>query len=313
MSVLPIDLPLIIERELEAQRRPPDGLMHPSSHLLGSLRHAQLDVAGAPQQGESMAQMITLWTGTMWHDWLERTIQKLGVPAMFEVNLTPWMPAGWGGTADAFIWSPHDKAFVLLDIKTTKGEGMFWIRRDGAKPDHVWQLSTYWHAARMAGIPLVRTCAVCYLPKNDTSKKDEVIEPLLVEFTPLPWEHLRTEMESRREAVDDYLASLEDRKRELKAEGFAGPFGAEPAHWLTPALHEVQPRVQKLVHAGDAFELKLAPHWSAAYCKFDVDLCDCSTQGTTKIGTWERADNDVWIYQPRAGYEDIEPTLEPTV
>lgn len=295
--ILPIDLAEVIHVELQKQRRPNDHLLHASSHITGSLRHAQLDVAGAPRIQSELLSEITLMTGTMWHEWIHNALRRLGLPYMAEVNMNPWLPPGWGGTLDALIWNPDIKAFVLVDFKTTKGEGMRFLRTGGAKEEHILQTSAYWHAARKMGVPLAKAVGVFYLPKNDTRNRDELIEPLLIDFEPLPQRELLNTMKDRRKRVDRYLDSLPNGSR---------PAGAD---WLTSELEPVQPRIQRayLDKGTGTWEVKLIPHWSAAYCPFPDDLCDCSSQGTTKVGFFD-FDGE---YIPRKGYEDV--AVEPEV
>lgn len=301
-TILPFDLGEVIHQELLNNRRPNDFKLHASSHITGSLRHAQLDVAGAPKRSSELLSEITLMTGTMWHQWLHATFQRLGIPYMPEVNLTPWLPEGWAGTADAFIWRPDLKAFVLVDFKTTKGEALKFIRRDGAKREHVAQASAYWYAGKKMGIPLAKAIGVLYLPKNDTRSKDELIEPLLVDFEPLPVKALHAEMKQRWGKVSEYVTSL---GAEPGAEVSARPLSG----WVTDALAPVQEREQRVYfdRALGTWDVKLVPHWSAAYCPYPDELCDCSTQGTTKIGFYD-IDGE---YLPRPGYEDIKPTVAP--
>jgi hypothetical protein len=301
-EILPFNLGEIIHTELLKDRRPNDNLLHASSHLTGSVRHAQLDVAGAPKVENPLLSEIVLKTGTMWHEWLHDTLRRLGVPYMAEVNLTPWLPAGWAGTADALIWSPELKAFVLVDFKTTKGEGIKWIRMKGAKDEHVAQASAYWYAAKKMGVPLAKSISILYLPKNDTMRKDELVEPLLVDFPPLPSKGLTAEMAKRWGKVSEYVTSLGGEP--------GGPVSARPLEeWVSDALAPVQEREQRIYFdkATGLYEVKLMPHWSAAYCKFPDELCDCSTQGTTKIGVYD-IDGE-WL--PRPGYDDIVPTVAP--
>lgn len=302
-SLLPFDLGEIIHSELQKERRPNDHKLHASSHISGSLRHAQLDVAGAPRRTSDLVSEITLMTGTMWHAWLHDTLRRLGVPYMAEVNLTPWLPEGWAGTADALIWRPDLKAFVLVDFKTTKGEALKFIRRDGAKTEHVAQASAYWYAAKKMGIPLAKAIGVLYLPKNDTRSRDELIEPLMVDFQPLPQRALHAEMKRRWGRVSEYVTSL---GAEPGTEVSVRPLG----EYVTDALEPVQEREQRLYleRATGIYELKLVPHWSTAYCPYDVELCPCSTQGTTKIGFYD-LDGD---YIPREGYEKIKPLVAPS-
>lgn len=290
----------VVREELNRQRRPNDGLLHASSHITGSLRHAQLDVAGAPRVESELISELRMMTGTFWHRWLADTLRNLGVPVMAEVNVTPWLPDGWGGTADLVIWNPELKAFVLADLKTTKGEGMRYIERDGAKAEHVAQTSAYWYALKKMGIPLAKVIGVYYLPMNDTRNKDEAIEPALVDFDPLPAKALQLAMAERHKRTAEYVQSLP-----RMTNAAMNP----PETWVTDALEPVQQRQQRLYldRKTDTWELKLVPHWSAQFCPFPDELCDCSSQGTTKIGMYD-IDG---AYYPRPGFEEIEPEVAP--
>ena len=95
-NLLPFDLGEIIHTELVKERRPNDHLLHASSHIRGSLRHAQLDVVGAPKRTSALLDEFVLKTGQLWHEWLHNTLRSLGVPYMAEVNLTPWLPSPEG-------------------------------------------------------------------------------------------------------------------------------------------------------------------------------------------------------------------------
>jgi len=300
-DLLNFDLGEMIHGELLRERRPNDFKLHASSHITGSLRHAQLDAAGAPKRQRGLVDEIVLMTGTLWHTWLHDALRRLGIPYMAEVNLTPWLPDGWAGTADAFIWRPDLKAFVLVDFKTTKGEALKFIRKDGAKKEHVAQASAYWWAGKKMGIPLARAIGVLYLPKNAT-RSDELIEPLLVDFKPLPQKALHDEMAKRWGSVSSYVTSLGS---EPGAEVSVRPL----PDWVTDALEPEQPREQRIFldRATGMFELKLMPHWSAAYCPYDDELCACSSQGSTKIGIFD-TDGE---YIPRAGFEKIKPAVFP--
>jgi hypothetical protein len=297
---IPINLGEMFHQELLKSRRDNDFLMHASSHILGSLRHAQLDVAGAPKRTNPLLSEITLMTGTMWHDWMHNTLRRLGVPYMAEVNMTPWLPPGWAGTADAFVWNPEAKAFLLIDFKTMKGEGLRFVIKDGAKDEHKAQASAYWWAAKEMGLRLLNQIAVLYWPKNDT-RGDELIEPVMVDFKPIPKETLHATMADRWGKVSDYVISL---GAEPGTEVSARPL----ADWITEALAPEQERVQRLKYdkATGTADVILYPHWSAAYCPFPVELCACSTQGQTKIGMWQGGE-----YYPRTGYENIEPEVGP--
>ncbi len=299
-NLLPFDFGEILSTELQRDNRAPDYLAHPSSHLIGSERHAALDVAGAPQNPRPVIDQIVLETGTMWHARIAGIMSRLGIPIMQEVNVTPWLPKGWAGTLDALVWSPLDKGFVLCDYKTIRGSGLKYVARNGAKVEHQAQASAYWHAAVKMGLPMVKKIAVIYIPKDDAGS--DLIEPLQVQFEPLPRGPLHKDMEGRWGTISNYVTSL-------------GGTPGQPVEvktlegWVTDALPPTQQREQRLFYdkATGFSEVKLIPHWSAAYCRFPVELCDCSTQGTTKIGFYDETGE----YVPRSGYEAITPLVSP--
>lgn len=287
-------------------------------HLNGSIRHAQLDVAGAPKVASEVMSEITLWTGTLWHDWLHNTLRNLGVPYMAEIDVTPWLPPGWGGRPDGVFFHPDSREWVLGDYKTQKGEGMRFILRDGAKEEHRFQTSLYWHGLRKMGLPMSKKIGVLYLPKNDTRRKDEIIEPVLMDFEPIPTRQLTSIAKTRLNRVLTYEESLpfvpsSVQIRELGTDPDEIELPAlEEGDWLTDALDPVQERQQRVYFDGktETWDVKLVPHWSAAYCPFPDTLCDCNTHGETKIGMY---DVDGSTYIPRKGYEDIEPIVTPQV
>lgn len=295
-SVFPIDFAGLLEAELEAGERADDGLLHPSTHLAAPLRHAQLDRAGAPKKPRSLIDRIVLHTGTMWHAQIAQWFIRNGIPAMIEVNVTPWLPKGWGGTADLVVWSPEYKAFVLADIKTTKGESLRYRMRSGASEEHILQTSVYWHALKKMGLPLVKMIDVIYVPKNDTRTKDEVITPVMIEFDPLPLRALHAQMAKRKDRVDKYLGTLPE---------IATHFG----DFLTDELEDVQPMIQRIYRdkaSGDNV-LRLVPHWTSQFCPFPAELCGCGEQTTYTVGRFK----ENGTYVPRKGFEDVIPEVLP--
>lgn len=299
-NILPFDIGEVISVELQNSNRPNDHLAHASSHMIGSLRHAALDVAGAPKKGRSIIDQIVLQTGTMWHSWIADTMARLGVPVMQEVNLTPWLPTGWAGTCDALFWSPRHKAFILGDYKTCRGSALKYIARNGAKVEHIAQASAYWHACVAMGLPMVKKIVIIYLPKDGAGR--DLIEPLQVTVEPLPKGPLHKDMAGRWGTISKYVTSLGGTPGQaVEVKSLSG--------WVTDELPPTQEREQRLFYdkATGTSELKLVPHWSAEYCQYPVELCDCSTQGTTKLGLFDVTGE----YLPRAGYEDVVPTLTP--
>lgn len=304
--MIPVDLTSLLRQRLAESRRPPDGLLHPSGDLLGSLRHAQLRLAGAPTIESQLVSDIRLMTGTMWHRFFGEML--LGQDVTLEVSVTKGLPEGWSGTADAVFWAAEARGNVLVDFKSIKGEGMKWVLKDGAKEEHLWQLSAYWHALYEMQKPMVNGFAVWYIPMNDTTERDEMIEPVIMECDPLPRDLVFGVMEDRWQACQEYLGAMPP---DL-------PFSrgmSNPDLFLNDKLVPEMERVQKLYWNGKqhVFDVKLMPHWSAQFCPYQTELCSCSEQGTNKIGHYALEDGE-WNYVPRSGeeYEDIRPVVEPS-
>lgn len=304
-NLFPVDILQTVE-EVVHNQRPADGLLHASTDLVGSLRHSMLRAAGAPQIHGEFGQGMTLLIGTLVHRHLAQQLVERGVPFMQEVKLQPWMPEGWSGTADWIFYHPEYEAFVLGDLKTTKGESMRFLKADGAKIEHIHQLSAYWYALRNMGLPIIKGVGVLYLPKNETADKSEKIEPILHECDLIEEEVLVGIMESRWSATKKYLYA--HRHEPTCGHGVGGSCALRC--YLDDTLVPVQPRVQKVTWngKGGVFDVKLEPHWSARYCSFPNELCDCSEQGATKIGHYTLEGEYVY----RKEYEDQEPVVEPT-
>ena len=284
-------LPYLFDERLQENRRPPDGLLHPSSDLVGSLRHTMLRAAGAPEKPRTLTDDIVLMTGTLWHEWANSALLAAGVPVMQEVKLDAYLPDGWSGKPDWVFWDSQLRGFVLGDLKTIRGDGLSWIERDGAKLEHIWQLSAYWWGLYDMGLPMVKQVNVLYWPKDRPSRAVSPIQASLQEFEPLSRELVHGVMEDRWQAVKTYLDS------------FGGIV------FTNEFLAAEQGRIQKLAweKRTETFDLKLAPHWSTTYCPFDSALCQCSEQGETKIGSYDLHGS----YRPRKGYESIEPSVVP--
>lgn len=304
--MLPINITGLLHGSLRESRRTPDGLLHASGDLQGSLRHAQLRLAGAPTIDSELVSDIRLMTGTMWHRWVGEQLVNRGVPVMQEVRVTPWMPEGWSGTADWIFWDADRRGFVLGDLKTIKGEGIKWVNRDGVKVEHLWQLSAYWHALLEAGLPLVEGFAVLYWPMNAVPSEGEIIEPTVQECDPLPRDLVYGVMEDRWTATTAYLDSLPASPADL---AYNGVFDVVET-FVTDALAPGTPREQKVFWAAKqgVFDVKFVPHWSTAYCPYSSELCDCREQGVTKIGHYT-LDGE---YVARKDYEAYEPAVAPS-
>jgi hypothetical protein len=267
-DVIP-DLPRFFLDEIKKQERKPDGLLHPSGDLIGSLRHSMLRAAGAPRRERPIAQDIRLMHGTLWHEWFHAALEKAHVNFQYEVDVTPWLPEGWSGTADWLFWVPEYQAWVLADLKTTKGESIFYLKKDGAKDEHIWQISAYYWALVHSGRPMLNTVAIMYWPMNDTNDSVDV-EPVLNEIAPINEDVILPVMQSRWDLTQEYLSRV-----------------AETGNYVNDLLAPEQDREQKISWNAKqkVFDVKLVPHWSARFCDYP-DYCDCSQQGTNKIGHW---------------------------
>jgi len=261
-----------------------------------------LRAAGAPTIESDIVSDTRLMTGTLWHAWFEDIFDRL--PVMTEVKLDRWLPAGWSGTADWIIWSDEYKAFVLGDLKTIKGEGMPYIERDGIKKEHLWQLSAYWYALREMGIPLLDRFVVFYLPMNASVGHG----PTLLEGKPLNESVVSGTMLERHELTERYLADVAQARLRASSQS---PSPTDPEFFfLHDSLAPVSERVQALRwnKPQGVFDVKLVPHWAAQFCPFPDTLCDCSTQGTEKVGQYALVDEEP-VYQARKGYEEIAPEV----
>lgn len=300
---LPLDLTSVIQEGLSKSKRAPDGLLHCSTDLCSPLRHVQLRAAGAPEKETDITVQIILETGTLWHKRIAQLLVDSGAPFMQEVSVTPWLPEGWAGTADWLFWHPDYSAFVLGDLKTIAGEGIAVVERGGIKYEHHHQLSAYWHALVSAGFPMLDSLCVMYFPKNRAKNYDT--RPLVIEATPLSGEYMGELMVTRYAAVQDFLGAFRDSQDPNPGDDYL--WDAEALEGLP--IDAPQDRVLTLVWSRDHYDVKLVPHWTAKFCPYEDDLCDCSSQGETKVGEYKRdeAEPDHIGYYPRRGYTHIEP------
>lgn len=291
-DLFPVDLTSLLSQAIEGDQRPPDGKLHASSDLVGSLRHTQLRVLGVPERPRRVASGFRNMTGTLWHKYLEGILASTDVQVDTEVKLDEYLPPGWSGTADYVFFHPGYEAYVLGDLKTVKGESMFFVNRDGAKEEHIWQLSLYFWALVEKGLPMVNTMGILYIPFYDTRVESKSPEPVLQEVSPLPAEVVLERAESRSKAVQAVVDGLD---RGEKLEDLLAP---------------EQEKVQKLIWDSKKSILNVVcvPHWSAAFCDWDPPYCNCREQGTTKIGHYDLEGE----YHTRKGYEDTPPVVTPT-
>lgn len=280
-SLLPIDLLELLAKDVTGNRDRSEPRLKVSTDLVGSLRHTQLRLAGAPEKPRALVDDIRMQTGTYWHERMNKAIMRVGWPYMQEVRLTDYLPEGWGGRADGLIFDPEARAWVLGDYKTARSESLNYLGRDGAKEAHVWQGSAYFYALLKMGLDMFDEFFILYWPIQNEGTK-AVTEPIIVSCSPLPQEQVQNLMEERWELTKEYLESLAI---------LHYPHEDNNAVWWLS--HKLAPEMERELKVSwnktrDCFDVKLVPNWATAYCPYDDALCACSKQGTTKIGEWRR-------------------------
>lgn len=289
-----------------------DGLLH-ASELADPLRHVQLRMAGAPRKPKTFAEMVVLETGKMWHKRLAEAWDRKGVPFLREVEMHAGLPDGWGGHADFLVWDRTRRGFVLYDLKTTKSTGLQYIHRDGAKKEHIWQVSAYWWALKRMGYPVLNRIGVIYLPKDEDYSLEGGAQPVMAVVKPLDEEKVLGRMGAVKEAVDRYMGSF---LLEHNMEPIEGREYTDNDFYLTAELAPPMPREQRIFKNKELWEVKLIPHWTSMFCPYDSELCDCgydlTEHKTNKIGHFAREGN-TWIYKPSKGYENLTPNVKPLV
>ena len=301
----------LLHEDLSVDTWGDDGLLH-ASELADPLRHVQLRMAGAPAKPKTFAEMVVLETGKMWHKRLAEAWDRKGVPFLREVEMHDGLPEGWGGHADFLVWDHARRGFVLYDLKTTKSSGLQYIHRDGAKKEHIWQVSTYWWALKRMGYPVLNRIGIIYLPKDEDYGIEGGVQPVLAVVKPLDEEKVLGRMTEMKSAVDDYLESLSL----VPPSGLAEMTTSDILYYTTDELAPPMPREQRLYKNKELWEVKLIPHWTSMFCPYPDELCDCghnlAEYKTNKIGHFAKEGN-TWLYKPSKGYEDINPKVKPLV
>jgi hypothetical protein len=293
----------LIRDSLLAKQRHSKSL-HPSSDITGRLRHAQLRIAGAPTLENPIDNAIRAMTGTLWHNYIEdEALPKSQIWYRAEQRVDEGLPERWGGRVDWLIYDLEHQAFLLGDLKTTSALSMQYTLKDGPKYEHKNQLSAYWHALSALGYPLISIYTIVYLSLDKPNSYVKGWNPI-VEYqeTPIPKESLWTPMEYRSKRVSEYLESL-------PSEDIEHTDRTWEEYYITPYLDTHVDWSQKVYKNKEKYDLKIVPQWDTKYCPYPIELCDCKDLSYTKIGEYNLKD-DLWIYTPRKGYEDVEPEKE---
>lgn len=259
--------------------------MHVSSHLVGPLRHVELSLT-QEQPERDLIETVRLTTGTIWHQILADELGQSRVIVVNETTLDDGLPQGWTGRADFNVYIPsllklydEDARWRVIDFKTCRPEKIPYLIKEGIQEEHFWQASSYHMAFSNLGFDVDDEVSVYYLPLFK-SGNPICNQSLLLSANAIDPSTLWATMCERRDSVEEFLVG----KRELSP---------------------IPERQQKLFKVGDdAFDLKLVPHWSAKYCRYEG--CGCNTVGTTKIGSFRNG-----VYRARDGYQTVSPEVFP--
>lgn len=256
------DLMEAYEKALELGDREPDNLLHASKHIWWPLRFSQLEFAGHPMGKPEFLDRINMLTGTLHHKFIEEFLKKQKNVwyelVASEVDLTPYLPNGWTGTADWVFYDKEADHCILGDLKTIKPEAVQHLT--GIKDDHLAQLSCYNYGLTKAGYTMAPELFVFYLPKNKVWTHD--VKPQQLSSVPIQNIHLI--MESIKDKVDYYVAKPEPMFLENMP---------DPVYKYS---------YNKLMNV---FDVKQYPDWREAYtCPFDEKLCPRTS--IRKVGHW---------------------------
>jgi len=241
-----------------------DDRLHFSQHLQHD-RHAVLYHAyGYPSTVPAWGRMFPLIQGTGVHETIHHAMKSLYPKYKPEYEIIAEhskLKYRWGGTADAYV--EIDDTMWLLDYKTISGPGMMFLG-DYPKPDHVWQVSAYYHFGPTQNVKT----AVLYLPST-SDYKNRWEEPRFLEFKP----HAKTAVLTRMREVE---TSIENWKRSgILPEGPSGKW-----QW-------------KKKGRSQTWSLIYKPHYTTMFCPWGGlydDPCGCSMEETITAGTFKDGD-----------------------
>jgi hypothetical protein len=171
----------------------------------------------------------------------------------------------WCGTVDAYLENPDGEVW-LVDYKTISGSS-FGFLNDEPKPEHLLQVSAYYHFGPQ--IPNLRV-GILYLPTSADYKR-RWHEPLFIEVKPLDRGNILQMMTF----VEDAIMSYEN-------DSILPAVLAGTTTWKQNKKEKV-------------WELWYKPHYSSLFCPWKDDLtdpCGCSTIKAQIIETSETNPNE---------------------
>ena len=228
-----------------------DEYLHFSTDLQNP-RHTCISwVHGYPMVDRPWMNTFPLLQGTAIHEYLHTVMHNQTdikyiseQPIFVEDRDYPWK-----GTADAYLETDDD--VWLIDYKTASGVSLSFMNE--AKPEHVLQVSAYYHYG--IAIPNLRV-GILYLPSSPDYKR-RWEEPRFYEIQPLSIDEVTQRMLEVEQAITNYLTN-----------------GILP----DPLMGD---NVWKKNKRNKTMELWYKPHYSSMFCPWrglDDDPCNCSTQ-----------------------------------
>lgn len=229
-----------------------DNKLHFSTDLQNPRHTCISRVHGYPIVDRPWMNTFPLLQGTAIHEYLHAIMHNnldWNYASEQEIN---YLHKGflWTGTVDAYLTNPDEETW-LIDYKTASGVSLSFMNE--AKPEHVLQVSAYYHYG--IALPNLRV-GILYLPSSPDYKR-RWEEPRFYEIQPLSMD----EITARMTRIERYITQYEHD-------------GTLP----DPLMGE---NVWKHNKRNKNWELWYKPHYSSMFCPWkdqEVDLCGCSTQ-----------------------------------
>lgn len=246
----------IIKYETNKPRN--DNMLHYSSHLMHDRHTAVYYKHGYPEDTWNRPWMNTLplLQGTSIHEELHSMMEDQPFPYSAEVEIrNNDSKYPWTGTVDAYL-EDEDGSIVLLDYKTISGTSFGFL--NGPKPEHVWQVSAYYHY----GMPGVDKVGILYLPTTADYKR-RWPEPVYFEVEPVT-----------REDMDVRIAHVEEHISAYAETGWLPMWPEGERSWKENKRHK-------------NWEWWYKPHYSTMYCPWkgaEFDPCGCSEDKSERLG-----------------------------
>jgi len=237
-----------------------DGMLHFSSHLQNDRHTVLYYYHGYPDVWDKpWMNTLPLLQGTAIHEQIHAIMSEYHKPYASEVEVVcedhkyPWV-----GTADAYM-NDEQGNLMLVDYKTISGTSFGFL--DGPKPEHVMQVSAYYHY----GMPGVHSVGILYLPTTPDYRR-RWPEPVFYYVNPIGEDVLTHRIRQVEDALDAYQTN-------------------------SLALPDVLDGVYEWKHNKKErrWEYWYRPHYSTMFCPWkdqEDDPCGCSKEEKQHIGNW---------------------------